>query len=258
MVLFKLMALVSFLKLVQSKMSFTNISKNLPPYRYWLLALSACFAYIPCAGVLTSNTVVTHYLVNITETSNSSFATNPLLPNPETQVSFLSSTAFGLTVGMCVCSTWLAIKLNSYKTVAMIGLLGVVVSMTLTAFMPNIYWMFLTYSILFGFANNCTYNGLISFMEKSFMQTDIVKEINNYDRCQKELEESISIQELEIEDKNVCRTEKNILEEFFMFLSFFEIWYKKTLNLTSPNCTAKQEALQMEFFIRRPGCLMDF
>ena len=73
-------------------------------------------------------------------------------------------------------------------------------------------------SIISANKNNLLHNidhGLISFMEKSFMQTDIVKEINNYDRCQKELEQSILIQELEIEDKSVCRTEKHILQEYF-------------------------------------------
>tara|TARA_B100001057_G_scaffold58215_3_gene51631 strand:+ start:8137 stop:10701 length:2565 start_codon:yes stop_codon:yes gene_type:complete len=58
-------------------------------------------------------------------------------------------------------------------------------------------------------------NGLITFMEKSFMQTDIVKEINNYDRCQKELEEDIARQEAELLDTTIVKTEKSVLKSYF-------------------------------------------
>ena len=73
-------------------------------------------------------------------------------------------------------------------------------------------------SIISANKNNLLHNidnGLISFMEKSFMQTDIVKEINNYDKCQKELEESIATQELQLLDITICRTEKSILKQYF-------------------------------------------
>ena len=58
-------------------------------------------------------------------------------------------------------------------------------------------------------------NGLITFMEKSFMQTDIVKEINNYDRCQKNLEEDIARQEAELLDTTIVKTEKSVLKSYF-------------------------------------------
>jgi superfamily II RNA helicase len=73
-------------------------------------------------------------------------------------------------------------------------------------------------SIISANKNNLLHNidnGLISFMEKSFMQTDIVKEINNYDKCQKEIEESIATQELQLIDITLCRTEKSILKQYF-------------------------------------------
>ena len=73
-------------------------------------------------------------------------------------------------------------------------------------------------SIISANKNNLLHNidnGLINFMEKSFMQTDIVKEINNYDRCEKELKESIINQEYEIENENICKTKKSILQEYF-------------------------------------------
>ena len=66
-------------------------------------------------------------------------------------------------------------------------------------------------------------NGLISFMEKSFMQTDIVKEINNYDRCQNELTISIETQEYEINDRSICKTELSIMEDYFNIKSKMEL-----------------------------------
>ncbi len=66
-------------------------------------------------------------------------------------------------------------------------------------------------------------NGLISFMEKSFMQTDIVKEINNYDRCQNELKISIERQESEINDRSICKTELSIMEDYFNIKSKMEL-----------------------------------
>ena len=53
---------------------------------------------------------------------------------------------------------------------------------------------------------------IISFMEKSFMQTDIIKEINMYDICQKEIESKIRDVEESLKDSN---TPMEILKRYF-------------------------------------------
>ena len=45
---------------------------------------------------------------------------------------------------------------------------------------------------------------LITFMEKSFIQNDIVKEINNYDRIQKQLEMEIQEMQIILNNKEIC------------------------------------------------------
>ena len=58
-------------------------------------------------------------------------------------------------------------------------------------------------------------NIIISFMEKSFMQTDIVKEINMYDICQKEIEEKIKTIEDQLKDTTICKTPFETLKLYF-------------------------------------------
>jgi len=55
-------------------------------------------------------------------------------------------------------------------------------------------------------------NELISFMEKSFIQNDIVKEINNYDRIQKELEREIESLEKSLKE---TKTPIDILIKYY-------------------------------------------
>jgi len=73
-------------------------------------------------------------------------------------------------------------------------------------------------SVISANANNLSEtidNMIITFMEKSFMQTDIVKEINMYDICQKELEEKIMIAEKNLKDPVICKTSVDILCKYF-------------------------------------------
>ena len=56
---------------------------------------------------------------------------------------------------------------------------------------------------------------LITFMEKSFIQNDITKEITNYSRIQEELNQKISDIENDFDDSLVCKTSKIVLEEYF-------------------------------------------
>jgi len=73
-------------------------------------------------------------------------------------------------------------------------------------------------SIISSNANNLSHtidNMIITFMEKSFMQTDIVKEINMYDICQKDLEEKIKIAEENLKDQRICKTSVEILSKYF-------------------------------------------
>jgi len=55
---------------------------------------------------------------------------------------------------------------------------------------------------------------LITFMEKSFIQNDITKEINSYVKIEKELEEKLRIIDISLNDQNICRTPKPILQEY--------------------------------------------
>ena len=58
-------------------------------------------------------------------------------------------------------------------------------------------------------------NELISFMEKSFIQNDIIKEINNYDMIKNELEEKIVKVESDLHNPDICRTPLMILTQYF-------------------------------------------
>jgi superfamily II RNA helicase len=58
-------------------------------------------------------------------------------------------------------------------------------------------------------------NNLVSFMENSFIQTDIIKEINNYTRIANELDEQISKIENDLDNLDICKTPKNILADYF-------------------------------------------
>ena len=62
--------------------------------------------------------------------------------------------------------------------------------------------------------NNSADNDLITFMEKSFIQNDIIKEINSYDIIQKELEEKISMAQNAITNPQ-CTTPIEILNKYF-------------------------------------------
>ena len=57
-------------------------------------------------------------------------------------------------------------------------------------------------------------NELINFMEKSFVQNDITKEINMYDKLDKELEDKLNICEETLNDQAICKTSKDILEKY--------------------------------------------
>ena len=57
-------------------------------------------------------------------------------------------------------------------------------------------------------------NELITFMEKSFIQNDIVKEINNYDKIQCELEKEIKILQTSLEDSTICSTPSDIIKKY--------------------------------------------
>ena len=57
-------------------------------------------------------------------------------------------------------------------------------------------------------------NELISFMEKSFIKTDIVKEINNYTRIQKELTERIEKIDKMLDNPERCSTPKSDFDEY--------------------------------------------
>jgi superfamily II RNA helicase len=56
---------------------------------------------------------------------------------------------------------------------------------------------------------------LIEFMENSFIQTDIVKEINNYDQIEKELEIKIISAESNLIYQETCKTSKTVLVRYY-------------------------------------------
>ncbi len=58
-------------------------------------------------------------------------------------------------------------------------------------------------------------NELITFMEQSFIQNDIIKEINNYDRIKTQLETDISRLQAILNDKEICITPLDILSKYF-------------------------------------------
>ena len=61
--------------------------------------------------------------------------------------------------------------------------------------------------------SNSADNELITFMEKSFIQNDIIKEINNYDIIQKELQEKISMAQ-DVLTNPQCTTSTEILSKY--------------------------------------------
>ena len=57
-------------------------------------------------------------------------------------------------------------------------------------------------------------NELINFMEKSFVQNDITKEINMYDKKQESLEEELSKANKLLNDRQICKTDLETLEKY--------------------------------------------
>lgn len=57
-------------------------------------------------------------------------------------------------------------------------------------------------------------NELINFMEKSFVQNDITKEINMYDKLDKELEEKLTICNNNLNDSDICKTQIDVLKKY--------------------------------------------
>ena len=55
---------------------------------------------------------------------------------------------------------------------------------------------------------------LITFMEKSFVQNDITKEINSYDKIQKELEDQLIFDNNQLNDSETCETPVEILTKY--------------------------------------------
>ena len=56
-------------------------------------------------------------------------------------------------------------------------------------------------------------NELITFMEKSFIQNDIVKELNSYDKIQQELEEQIAESHKDLESEK-CKTPLELMQRY--------------------------------------------
>jgi superfamily II RNA helicase len=57
-------------------------------------------------------------------------------------------------------------------------------------------------------------NELINFMEKSFVQNDITKEINMYDKLDKELQDKLNLCEETLNSSDICKTSKDILKKY--------------------------------------------
>ena len=137
--------------------------------KIWLTAFAAMIAYTPCAGTLTSFPVSANYLKTQMGASQETINT-------------ISSLAFGFTVGLCPVSSILFKKIG-YRNVGILGVFGVGLSMGLSVFATEIWQVYLTYSFMFGFFNNCAYNGLISFVGDQFLGTSYrvnFKNIFNY------------------------------------------------------------------------------
>ena len=77
-------------------------------------------------------------------------------------------------------------------------------------------------------------NELINFMEKSFVQNDITKEINMYDALQKDLEEKLSFQESQLHDKTICKSDYGELTNY----------YKLTNNIKTSNNKQKKQLMR--------------
>jgi MFS family permease len=128
--------------------------------KIWLTAFAAMIAYTPCAGTLTSFPVSANYLKTQMGASQETINT-------------ISSLAFGFTVGLCPVSSMLFKKIG-YRNVGILGVFGVAFSMGLSVFATQVWQVYLTYSLMFGFFNNCAYNGLISFVGDQFLGTSYV------------------------------------------------------------------------------------
>lgn len=65
-------------------------------------------------------------------------------------------------------------------------------------------------------------NELITFMEKSFIQNDIIKELNSYDKIQQELEEQITQSQKDLESDK-CKTSLELLRRHSEILGKMEL-----------------------------------
>lgn len=83
-------------------------------------------------------------------------------------------------------------------------------------------------------------NELITFMESSFIQNDIVKEINNYDKIKTELISKISEVESILNNPEICNTPREIL------IKYFDLQTKLTIVPNKQKKKIQRELTQME------------
>ena len=95
---------------------------------------------------------------------------------------------------------------------------------------------------------------LITFMEKSFIQNDIIKEINNYDKIQKELTSEIEDLQNILNDNSVCLTPIDILIEYYDLNSKIPLlpqkqkkkFLRELNNMDNDNSNLKNDILKYE------------
>ena len=92
-------------------------------------------------------------------------------------------------------------------------------------------------------------NELITFMEQSFIQNDIVKEINNYDRIKTQLETEIQGLQTILNDKEICITPLDILSKYFELSSNMKMVaqkQKKKINRELTNLANEHSNLKID------------
>merc|ERR1711935_568624 len=157
----------------RKRMTETPPSRCFIPYHIyrWVVCFSVMVGLVPMAGTMTSFGAIKQAIqadqnCTTTEEGNSTVTscsdwTDPAYVgfadlNP-TMISLVASLVFGFTVGSSVITSPIIAKVG-YRNGGLVGVaLGIATSIA-TSYTTSFYYWFLSYSFLFGVANNLIYN----------------------------------------------------------------------------------------------------
>jgi len=144
----------SIASLDKSRPRFESTSKEKPPAWGWVIVIAAWIALTPIAGTLSS-------FGQLVDSLTSEYNSTKLITG------WVGSLSFGFTVGMCPVSTIIETMIGA-RPLASIGVVLAAAGLVITTFVPSIYFMFFTYSMMVGSGANCVFNIAMNLVSSYF------------------------------------------------------------------------------------------